>query len=166
MEMVDDVGMALLKVMEANNMRADYGQLRDWLKGIAHEVVTKYPGQVGPQGTPGMTGAQGPKGRDAYDKYLMDFSETLVKMSWKGIDFEAPFPADQVHLLPEGPLTYGDVGFLSTVCGQKVIDRIALFWRREYDAVMDKALFLNKEDLCHLSNTNKSSSYPARLPDC
>lgn len=48
MEKVDDIGLALLKIMEANNMQVDYGALFDWVKNIAHSVVVQYPGQVGP----------------------------------------------------------------------------------------------------------------------
>lgn len=124
------------------------------------------PGPVGPTGATGSPGPMGMRGQDAWDKYAWDpEKEGLVTLRWKGIKFEAPVDKKLIPTFPTGDLTYGDVAFINTVFGMTVLNRIAMFWRREYDAKMDVALFTNKEDLCNLQDINKSNSYPDPLLD-
>lgn len=166
MEKVDDVGLALLKVLEANNMQADYGALFDWVKCIAHSVVVQYPGQVGPQGPMGQQGAPGINGKDAYDKYRWNpGEEVMVEFSWKGIVFIAPIPRQWAFEIPQGELNFGDVAMIQMLYGSSLVERIATFWRREYDSREDMSLFITEEDLCRLKDIHQSSSYPDHFPD-
>lgn len=163
MEKVDDIGLALLKVLEANNMQADYGALFDWVRGIAHSVVVQYPGQVGPMGPQGTPGRDG---NDAYDKYRWNFAEeSMVKFSWKGIAFKAPVPRAWAAEIPQGELNYGDVALIQMLYGSSLVERIATFWRREYDSREDMSLFITEEDLCRLKDIHQSSSFPDHFPD-
>lgn len=133
----------------------------------SHSVIMQMApppaGAMGPAGAPGMTGADG---KDAWDKYRWDpNTETMVKSSWKGIEFKFPLATCFVEGFPDGELNYGDINYISTIYGTSVIQTMAIFWRRAYDYHEDMQLFINEEDSCRLQSINESNSYPDPLKD-
>lgn len=94
------------------------------------------------KGDTGPQGSQGARGKDAFDKFGVNpREETMMAFSWKGIRFEAPIPNEHVEGFPHGPLKQEDIDFIEVVYGTKVVSRMAIFWRREYDYIEDVSLF-------------------------
>lgn len=161
----DELTACLEQVLSNHGFEFSRYDIHRCLLDISSKVSK--PGPVGPTGATGSPGPMGMRGQDAWDKYAWDLQEEgLVNLRWKGIDFVCPIDKNSVPTFPTGELTYGDLAFIETVYGKSVINRMAVFWRREYDAKMDMALFTNEEDLCNLQDINKSNSYPAPLLDC
>lgn len=166
MEKVEDIGDALRKVFLAHGMDVEYGRLFGWVQNIARAEATRTPGPQGFQGPMGQQGVPGAPGADAYDKYRWNnLEEALVEFSWKGISFKAPIDWRWASEIPSGELTFGDIALIQMLYGSSVVERMATFWRREYDAREDMSLFINEEELCSLKDIHQSNSSPAPLPD-
>lgn len=88
----------------------------------------------------------------------------MVEFSWKGIPFQAPVPRKWAAEIPQGELNFGDVALIQMLYGSGLVERIATFWRREYDACEDMSLFITEEDLCRLKDIHQSSSFPDHFP--
>lgn len=117
-----------------------------------------YTGATGQKGDPGRPGDPG---TDAWDKYSWSpLNECMIQLEWKGISFEFPVARESASAFPSGKLNYGDVAFIQMVYGNDVFERMAAFWRREYEYQEDMALFTNEEDKCNLKDINKSNLYP------
>lgn len=125
--------------------------------------------RIPPQGAPGPSGPMGQSGKDgkdAFDKYAWNpVEESLMNCSWKGIKFQFPLMKGFFEGFPEGELTYGDINYIRTVYGNSVVERMAMFWRREYEYLTDMRVFINEEDTICLNLISKSNSYPALLKD-
>lgn len=135
------------------------------LREISLVVVKNNPGPPGPPGQSGQMGPMGRDGKDAWDKYAYNtVIEQKAQFFWKGVEFWCPVPRHLYDALPVGKeLTYGDLSFISTVYGNEIVERMAVFWRREFDLKADLTLFINEEDKCNLASTNKLNSSPDHL---
>lgn len=161
-----DLAGCLQNVLRESGYEFDCSDIYNYVREIAQQEVKMHPGPVGPTGPMGPSGSMGRRGYDAWDKFAFDSErEVFVRFYWKGIEFLAPVPICLREQMPEGELTYGDIGFIQTISGPGVVERIAAFWRREYDAKEDMALFINEEDKCHLLDINQSNSSPGPLRD-
>ncbi|QPI18257.1 hypothetical protein POP15_209 [Pectobacterium phage POP15] len=164
MERSVDIPGSLQKVLKAHGIDVDCADIFNYIKGVAQ--VTTAPPMMGPAGPMGQTGAPGRDGKDAYDKYRWNpGEEVMVEFSWKGIAFRAPIPRQWAFEIPQGELNFGDVAMIQMLYGSGLVERIATFWRREYDSREDMSLFITEEDLCRLKDIHQSSSFPDHFPD-
>lgn len=138
-ERTKDIAAAIQKAIRSQGLEVDCADIHGYIKGIAREVCQMYPGPMGPSGIKGDNGAPG---RDGWDKYRRHPQEVSGYFSWKGVDFEAPIPFEFKGLIPEGDLTKEDILFIDTMYGAHIVQRIATFWRREYDMKTDLTAFM------------------------
>lgn len=119
------------------------------------------PGRRGDKGDPGMAGPQGsrgPGGKDGFDKFAVNSrEETMMAFSWKGVRFEAPIPNEHLEGFPHGPLKQEDIDFIEVVYGTKIVSRMAIFWRREYDYIEDVSLFKGEKSAPRKRNSTVSA---------
>lgn len=160
-----DILVEIQRMLDDRGVPCSTGDVYRFIEGIAdmaaYRAIQRNPPPPGPMGPMGATGEPGPAGQDAWDKYRWEPSlETMTTSSWKGIEFQFPLMTEFVEGFPEGELTYGDINYIRTIYGNAVVERMATFWRREYDYHTDMQLFISEEDACRLQSINQSNSFP------
>lgn len=162
-----DIFRLLADVLDERGYPVTPSDVYSAINNIAMAAVHSNMPKQGAPGMMGPMGQDGKEGRPAWDKYAWDPAiERLIDSKWKGISFQFPLMRDFFEGFPEGELSYGDINYIRTIYGNAVVERMAMFWRREYEYLSDIQLFIDKEDATCLTLTNKSNSYPAPLQDC
>lgn len=126
----------------------------------------KLKGDTGPTGMKGDMGFPGSPGKDAWDPYAVKPGEEMVACEWKGIWFDFPVREELAKGFPSGSLAYGDISIIKMTYGNEVLERMATFWEREYRRKQSMWLFINEEDSCNLTSTDKFNSSPDPLKAC
>lgn len=161
-----DVIKLLTDVIADRGYPVTTGDVFNAINGVALAAINSRMPPQGPPGMPGPMGPVGQDGKDAFDKYAWhQMEESLMECSWKGIKFQFPLMKGFFEGFPEGELSYGDINYIRTIYGNAVVERMSMFWRREYEYLIDMQVFINEEDTLCLNLINKSSSYPAPLKD-
>jgi|AGFT01.1.fsa_nt_gi hypothetical protein len=161
-----DVITALAEILSDQGYPVHSADVFGAIHGVSLAAIHSNMPQQGAPGAMGPMGQNGRDGRDAFDKYAWHpMEESLMECSWKGIKFQFPLMKAFFEGFPEGELTYGDIGYIRTIYGNAVVERMAMFWRREYEYLTDMQVFLNQEDITCLNLISKSNLSPAPLKD-
>lgn len=158
---------SLSQVLQEAGHEIGAGEIFHTVEALVKAQISINPGPMGAMGPKGEMGMPGLPGRDAWDEYYINHSNEVLKgCTWKGIYFEFPIRKDLASGFPDGELAYGDIAIIKMTFGEEVLERMAIFWRREHRRLEAISLFINEEDSCNLNNTDKFNSSPAPLRGC